>query len=176
MEWILGAGSDIAVNREQLKARREFIETVTGSKASPWQPILENKFFHCHSNDVINGVFITAHIGDVMTLGAWKAVWSSKFVVANTCVWERALHKKLLHIMTCNNRCVELFFAKQELGPDANGILRRSATLNDVGTFGFQTSMSERELFSNRKLGLYKAIQKSFERVSLILLPGDVYA
>jgi len=160
---------------EQLNARKQYIKDITASNVSPWQYILGKQFFHCRSNDMINGVFITAHIDDVMKLGALQAVWSSKFVVANTCVWERALHKKLLQIMTCNNRCVELFFAKQALSPDSNGILRRSATLNDVGTFGFQTSMSERELFSNRKLGLYKAIQKSFERVSPILLPGDVY-
>ena len=180
MEWILGAGSDIVVDNEQLNARKRFIETVTGANVSPWQKVLLRQksskgFFRCSSDDTENGVFITAHIDDVVQLAALRKIWSSKFVVADSCVWEIGTNKKLLYNMMRNNRQVELFFSKQELSLDQNQFMRRSVTINNIGEFGFQTSRSERDLFKYRNVGLYKAIQKSFDRVSPILLPGDLY-
>jgi hypothetical protein len=75
--------------------------------------------------------------------------------------------------MMAQNRDVELLFAKQELSIDRYQVFRRTTTINSVGRFGFQTSRSERELL-NRKNGLEHALRKSFERVSPIILTGDL--
>jgi hypothetical protein len=82
-------------------------------------------------------------------------------------------HKKLLYQLKRTNKKAELWFAKQELYVDETRLFRQSTTLYNVGQFGFQTSLSERELFRNRKKGLVEAIRQSFDRVSPIILLGD---
>lgn len=178
MKWIIGTGSDIAVDNNQLQARRDYIQSITDANVSMWNYIRINgqickEYLYCTSNDSVNGTFLTAHIDDVYKLCSLRGVFDSKFVVANTCIWERMSHKKLLYSMKKYNENIELWFAKQELTVNDFHILRQSTTIKNVGMFGFQTSLSERELFKNRSKGLMSAIRESFVRVSPIILPGD---
>ena len=159
-------------------ARSEYIRRVTASEVSAWSAIQVNghipsKFFCCTSNDEVDGTFITAHIGDVYKLCSLREVYGGKLVIANTCIWEKMSHKNLLLNMMRFNREVELWFAKQELSTDSSRIFRQSTTLKNIGQFGYQTSLSERELFTNRGRGLMEAIRESFIRVSPVILLGD---
>ncbi len=178
MRWIIGNGNDIAVDSNQVRARGDYIQCVTGAEVSAWSFIWVNEqlckeYLCCTSNDEIDGTFITAHIDDVYKLCSLREICIGKFVVANTCIWERMAHKKLLNNMRLFNQDIELWFAKQELSVDDNRILRQSTTVNNIGRFGFKTSLSERELFRNRGKGLMEAIRVSFVRVSPIILLGD---
>ena len=178
MRWIIGTGKDIAVDSNQVRARRDYIQRVTGVEVSAWSIIKVNgpvckEYFCCTSNDGINGTFITAHIDDIYNLCSLTEICIGKFVVANTCIWERMLDKKILFRMMSVNREVKLFFAKQELSVDTNRTFRQTTTLYNIGLFGFQTSLSERELFMNRGKGLMAAIGVSFVRVSPVILLGD---
>lgn len=178
MRWIIGNGKDIAADSNQVRMRGDYIQRVTGAEVSTWSFILVNgqvckEYLCCTSNDGIDGTFITAHIGDVYKLCSLREICMGKFVVANTCIWERMSHKNLMSSMMTLNRDIELWFAKQELSVDGNKIFRQSTTLNNIGRFGFQTSLSERELFMNRGKGLMEAIRMSFVRVSPVILLGD---
>ena len=175
MKWILGAGKEIVVDANQLKARSEYIRQITEADVSDWQPIQVNKrqFLCCVSNDEVDGVFITAHIGDVYMLSTLHQVCKSRVIIANTCIWERLADKKLLYCLQQNNPNSDLYFAKQEISIDSMRVFRQTTTLDNVGQFGFQTSLSERELFINRRRGFEEALKQSFERVSPILLLGE---
>lgn len=178
MRWIVSSEIDIAVDQDQLQARKAYIEQVTGSKVSAWHPMrinhqLSKEFVCCVSDDGIDGTFITAHIGQVYRLCELREIAEGEFVVANTCIWEHLAHKTLLRSLMCRNKDIRLWFAKQELSLDHCGIFRQSTTLTNVGDFGLQTSFSERELYRHRKKGLLCAIQKSFDLVSPVILPGE---
>lgn len=174
MRWILSAGKDIAVDGNQIQARMRYIQSVTNAKTSTWR-IMQVKgkaFYICESYDEINGTFITAHIYDVFMLCSLSDICASGFIVANTCIWHKDADKETLKRMRLFNKNIELWFAKQDLFLDGTQTLRQSTELNNIGLFGFQTSLSERNLFKNRKKGLVKAIRESFVRVSPIIL-GD---
>jgi len=178
VRWILGAGKDIAVDVDQLGARTVYIRRVTGADVTSWQYILidgkvDIRFFSCASNDFVDGVFITAHINDFGFLFSLRQVCESNMIVANTCIWGRLAHKGLLYRLRQSNPDLQLYFAKQELSVDVMRNFRQSTTILNVGQFGFQTSLSERELFVNRRIGFEQAIVQSFERVSPILLLGE---
>lgn len=178
MRWIISFSKDIAVDENQLHARSIYIRRVTDAKVSAWNFIQVNgqvsrKFLCCTSEDEVDGTFITAHIDDVYKLCSLRDVYGGKLIIANTCIWENLSHKNLLLNMMRFNREIELWFAKQELSIDNSLILRQSTTLNNVGQFGFQTSLSERKLFTNRGKGLMEAIRVSFVRVSPVILLGD---
>jgi hypothetical protein len=96
------------------------------------------QYLCCTSNDGVDGTFITAHIGDVYKLCSLKEIYTGKFVVANTCIWERMADKNLLSSMKIFIRDIELWFAKQELSVDGNRIFRESTTLNDIGSSDFE--------------------------------------
>ena len=178
MIWILGTSKDIAVNGNEIQARRNYIQYVTKTVVTDWNFIKINgqvckEFLCCTSDDDVHGTLITAHIQDVYKLCSMQEICNQKFVVANTCIWKKSAHKTLLNNMMSFNRSIELWFAKQELTVDSNRIFRQTTTLNNVGQFGFQTSLSERELFKNKSKGLMEAIKVSFNRISPILLTGD---
>ena len=177
MRWIIGFDKDIAGDNNQLQARSKYIEDVTKSKVSAWQYIQvngQNKFLYCISDDGVDGTLITAHISDVLFLCSLSEVQKSKLVIVNTCILEKMNDKKLLYRMININKEIELLIAKQELSIDRNRIFKQTNTINHIGKFGFQTSLSERQLFNNRKKGLLNAIRESFKRVSPILLPSDL--
>lgn len=176
MRWIVSAGADIAISTAQLEARRTFIAEVTTTTVSPWSPLRishTSVFYYCNSVDDIDGTFITAHVGEVYALCALPQIARGTLVVANTCIWHRMTHKRILAQLMSQNRNVRLWFAKQELSIDACGIFRQSTTLTNLGEFGFQTSFSERELYRYRRNGLLNSIEKSFQSVSPIILPGE---
>ena len=175
MKWILGAGKEIIVDENQLKARTIYIRNITRTDVSNWQSIQVNnrQFLYCVSNDVVDGVFITAHINDICILSTLRQVYESRIIIANSCIWKKLTHKKLLHQLYRSNPNIELYFARQELFIDPTHILRQTTTLLNVGQFGFQTSLSERELFRNRRKGFEDALKHCFERVSPILLTGE---
>ena len=174
MKWILGAGEDIVVDENQLKARTKYIRQVTESDVSNWRRIQMNgrQFLYCASNDIVDGVFITAHINDVFMLSTLRQVCESKIIIANTCIWERLADKRLLYRLRQINPNSDLYFAKQEIYFDSMQLFRQTTTLLDVGQFKFQSSLSERELFMYRRKGFEEAIKQSFEQVSPILLSG----
>ena len=68
-------------------------------------------------------------------------------------------------------------YAKDEsnntLEVEENYNLRQSTLLSYVGEFGFNTSLSERLLFSNRRKGFMKAVFLAFNKVSPVILPED---
>ena len=78
----------------------------------------------------------------------------------------------LYYMMNINKKAV-LWFSKQTLSLEENYNLRQSTLLSNVGTFGFNTSLSERLLFSNRHKGFMKAVSFAFDKVSPIILPQD---
>lgn len=171
MRWILSTDKEIMVDNKQVHARREYISDVTGVEVSAWSMIQVNgrAFYFCVSDDGINGTFITAHIHDVQMLCSLPDICACEFVVANTCVWHEGANKDILKRMKFINMNVELWFAKQELYSDGY-ILRQSTELNNVGQFRFQTSISERNLYRNRNKGFMNALQRSYFRVSPIIV------
>jgi hypothetical protein len=176
VKWILGAGKEIVVDASQLEARTKYISSVTGTDVSNWQSIKVNnrQFLCCISNDTVDGVFITAHIKDVYMLStAMHTIYERRIIIANTCILEKFADKNLLFQLNRNNPNLELFFAKQDLSIDRMHIFRQTTTLLNIGRFGFQSSLSERELFINRRKGFEEALRQSFVRVSPILLPGE---
>lgn len=175
MRWIIGYDKDIAVDSNQVRARRDYIQHVTGAEVTAWSFMLvngqvRNKYLCCTSKDEIDGTFITAHIDDVYWLCSLREILNGKFVIANTCIWKRMSDKTILSNMRNFNQDIELWFAKQELSLDGNRTLRESTTLNNVGQFGFRTSLSERKLFMYRRKGFMEALKVSFNRVSPIIL------
>ena len=175
MRWILGTGSGIEIDDDQLNARRVYIHRVTGAEVSVWKYLQVNEvsIYFCISIDSVNGTFITAHIDSIPKLCTIRDVYDGEVVVVNSCIWRRMVHKELLHRMMATNRSSELFFAKQELSIDKYRNFRQTTTIDHKGEFCFQTSRSERELFVHRKKGFKEALNKSFVRVSPILMLGD---
>lgn len=83
MRWIIG--NDIAVDSNQVQARRDYIQYVTGTEVSDWSFIQVNgqvsrRFLCCTSKDEIDGTFITAHIDDVYKLCSICEVYGGKLV------------------------------------------------------------------------------------------------
>jgi len=181
VDWIVSAGKDIAVDGNQLQSRRAYIHDVTNAEVGNWHYIHVNgkecrDFLRCVSSEGVDGTFITAHIYSVFWLCTLKGIADRQLVVANTCVWTPLAHKRLLLNMMKINPTVELRFAKQALSIESDWSIRQSVELRNMGTFGFQSSRSERELFRNRRDGFRPAIEKAFERVSPVLLPSDMGA
>ena len=159
-------------------ARLQYIQAVTDAPVTAWMTTQKNRafskpLFYCVSNDELNGTFITAHIGEVQRLCSVQEIAMSDFVIANTCIWEKSSNKQILYYMMNINKKAVLWFSKQTLSLEENYNLRQSTLLSNVGTFGFNTSLSERLLFSNRHKGFMKAVSFAFDKVSPIILPQD---
>ncbi len=178
MRWIVSFDKDIVNDNSQLEARHRFIQRVTGAEVTNWKVMQikgygSKKFWYCISNDFINGTFITAHIGEVQMICTLREVANGDFVIANSCIWEKSLDKRILHNMMKINRTVELWFAKQEVSVESGHVLRQCTTLNSLGEFGFHTSLSERQLFIKRRNGFKNALSEAFVKVSVVSLSGD---
>lgn len=167
MVWIVSA--EIAGSRAERKARLQYIKDVTGDKTVSWEKhrLGNREFYRCVSNDEINGVFVTAHNDIVFALSTLPGIANKDFIVANTCIWIKDLDKRMLQIMREINSTAQLFYAKQTL-EFLNGVkMVYSNSINDMGTFGFLTSKSERILYRNRKKGLMEAICSAFDLVTI---------
>ena len=83
-------------------------------------------------------------------------------VIINSCAMEEKSKLDCINIIKGKNPNSEIFYAKQELS--ASGCLMNY--IEDAGEFGFRSTMSERELFQQRRLGLVKAIRTVYEKVA----------
>lgn len=177
MRWIVSTGKDIYVDNIQLQARLNYIRQVTGAEVTEWRLLkikgTSKQFLYCISDDGLNGTFITAHIGEVQLICSLYEVACGDFVIANSCIWEKSLDKQILRNMMKINRNVELWFAKQEVSIERGHMLRQCTTLNNLGQFGFQTSLSERQLFAKRRNGFMAAVHEAYIKVSPVSLLGD---
>lgn len=72
MKWIVSALGEIVLNIQELHSRSEYIKLVADVEPTEWELLYssngEHKFYLCVTDDGINGVFVTGHIGDVMEL------------------------------------------------------------------------------------------------------------
>lgn len=178
MQWIISSDPQVFIDNSNMSARLQYIHSVTGSKVTGWAATRKNSvlpkiFFYCTSNDGLNGTFITAHIGEVLQLCSLQEIAARDFVIANTCMWEKSINKQILYHMMKINRKIDLWFSKQSLAVEENYRLRQSTMLSKFGEFGFDTSLSERMLFSNRRKGFMKAVAIAFNKVSPVILPED---
>ena len=167
MLWIVSAGIDGSI--VERKARLQFIKDVSGDYRVNWEkrtlPFVCD-FFMCETDDGINGAFFTAHNYEVYYFCCCPWIANKDFVVANTCIIQKA-DKKILQAMRGINDKAKLFFAKQTL-EILNGIkLIYTNSIDEVGNFGFLTSKSERILYRNRKKGIWEAVQNAFNLVTL---------
>ena len=178
MKWIVSSDPRIFVNRTHMLARLQYIQSVTDAPVTDWMinrksSAFPRSLFCCATNDELNGTFITAHIGEVQRLCSLREIAMGNFVIANTCIWEKTSNKKILYCMMQINKKAELWFSKQALAMEEDYNLRQSTLLSNVGEFGFDTSLSERLLFSNRHKGFMKAVSLAFNKVSPVILPED---
>lgn len=84
-------------------------------------------------------------------------------VVVNSCEIRESAKEECFRIMTKKNSRSEMFFSRQELSESGYKI----NYIENAGTFGFRSTISERELFQQRKLGLVKAIRTVYDKVIL---------
>ena len=178
MIWIVANDNQILGSASERQARMNYIKEVTSTKVSPWDYLYLNGkkhegFIYCESYDGINATFITAHIMQVEYLCSNPTIAFGEFVVANTCIWEKGSHKRILRNMMRYNPFVTLWFANQSLSIDIHHNFRQTNILTDVGLFGFKTSVSERKLYRTKKLGIRKAIELSFSKISPIEFVSD---
>ncbi len=177
MRWIVSTGKDIYVDNSQLQARLSYIRQVTNSEVTEWKILqiegTSKQFLYCISDDGLNGTFITAHIDEVRIICCLYDIASGDFVIANSCIWKKSLDKRILQDMMKVNRGIELWFAKQEVSVEGGHMLRQCTTLNNLGRFGFHTSLSERQLFTKRRNGFMAAVHEAYVKVSPVSLLGD---
>lgn len=169
MNWIVSDKALSSVN--ELTNRTEFIQEIAQTKVTRWSEqsckgsrLLSSpvKFYQCNSKKGEYGFFITAHINiEVQPILLHVLTKKKAFVVINSCAMSEATKAQCLSIVKSKNSGSELYFAKQTL--DETG--RALNYYDNVGAFGFATTVSERELFQNRKLGLTKALRTVFEKV-----------
>ena len=179
MIWLICARKGVDANREQFQSRTQYIQQATGACAvSDWLPIQNRDCFCCTSNDGINGAFITAHFNDVDMLFELYHVNSCDFIVVNTCLMDRWriaelrmlrdamgvdmwIPRQRLFVMAKDDASVRSLISNNLL-KDEGLMVVLFADYDWLGTFGFQTSLSERLLFKNRGKGFMAALGESF--------------
>ena len=70
-------------------------------------------------------------------------------------------YRKVIQLMKKQGHYVSLYYAHQK-----RTLTGQYVNLSYEGNFGFQTSVSERKLFRNRKKGLREAITLAFDHIS----------
>jgi hypothetical protein len=167
--WVVS--KEICNTQQELECRLKYIKDVTGAQVSAWSyyecaikrlGIVPAKlgFYKCQSYKGEYGVVITAHINEVSAIINSILDKKRAIVVINSCKLENGISKKILDLVIERNRQSEFFFAKQT--KDENGHLVNC--VDNLGEFGFNTTLSERKLFRQRKNGLVKAIRASFDK------------
>lgn len=167
--WVVS--KSVCNSFEELNSRHKYIKEVTKAEVTPWsESSCEYKwlgikrtcsFYVCKSKKGEYGIIITAHIPEIVAI--FKNLASSKraIIVVNSCEINKGVSSQFLSIVKQKNIYSELFYAHQEKHP--NGSLVNYA--DDVGDFGFRTTLSERMLFRHRNEGIIKAIRGSFQKV-----------
>lgn len=170
MIWIVS--KTVCKSQRELECRHKYIKDVTNARVSHWTEFeceikrfgkITTKFnyYMCKSDKGEYGIVITAHIGEVAAIINSVIEKKRAIVVINSCKLEKDTSKKFLDVVMTKNGQSELFFAQQEAND--RGYLVNYA--DNVGEFGFSTTLSERELFRYRHEGFIKSIRKSFEKV-----------
>ena len=100
------------------------------------------------------GLIITAHM-NIEVQPILQQILSQKkaLVVINSCEIQKSAKEECYRIITSKNSQSEMYFAKQEVSDSGY----RINYMENVGAFGFPTTLSERELFQQRRLGLIKS-------------------
>lgn len=169
MIWIVSKA--LVVSKEELNNRHQIIQEITQAKVSPWSehycksarwPHTPFGFYQCVSQKGEYGIVITAHM-NIEVQPILQQVLSTKkaFVVINSCEIRKSAKDECFRIVISKNSQSEMYFAKQEMS-DSGYLINY---MENAGMFGFQTTMSERELFQQRRLGLVKAIRIVYDKV-----------
>ena len=169
MIWIVSEA--LVVSEEELNNRHQVIQEITQVKVSPWSkhycksarwPHAPFAFYQCVSQKGEYGLVVTAHM-NLEVQPILQQVLSPKkaLVVINSCEIRKSAKDECFRIVTSKNSQSEMYYAKQEMSN--SGYLINY--MENAGAFGFQTTMSERELFQQRRLGLVKAIRTVYDKV-----------
>ncbi len=171
MIWIVS--KEATKSADELPFRHEFIEDVTQVRVSPWQeracavdcslqrPV---EFYQCMSPKGEYGLVITAHIKEIPSLIHYVVTEKRAIIAINSCVLQKEYLKGFLEQVKRKNRYSELYYAKQKWYEE-DTVKALVNFVDDVGSFGFDTTQSERELFVCRNMGLTKAIKSAFDKV-----------
>lgn len=166
MIWIVS--ESLVDSAEELDNRHQVIQEIAQVKPSSWSKHCCKSastpfgFYQCISRKGEYGVVITAHMNtEVQSI--LRQILSTKkaLVVINSCEIQKSVKEECFRIITSKNPQSEMFFAKQEVF----NLRYRVNYMENVGTFGFPTTRSERELFQNRQMGLVKAIRAVYDKV-----------
>jgi len=169
--WVIS--KRLVASKEELDNRHQVIQEITQAKVSQWSehccsgarwPYTPFEFYQCYSPKGEYGLIVTAHM-NIEVQPLLQQVLSTKkaLVVINSCEIKKSVKDECFRIVTSKNPQSELYFAKQEMSD--SGYLFNY--MDNVGAFGFQTTLSERELFQQRQLGLAKAIRTVYDKVIL---------
>lgn len=171
MLWIVDDSSEIAGDQGTLRARKEYIVELTKSKVSNWER-WGGYFFRCESDDNCRGVFITTHNYRVGLLCSNPEMYDCGLIVVNSCMIDDVGNQVQLYELRQKNKDIRLYYAVQEIVKTESGEKVSMNSIENVGTFGFPTSESERRLFRSRDEGFVKALDKAFVEVKPLLTLG----
>lgn len=170
MIWVVS--KTVCKTKQELDYRHNYIKEITNANVSNWKEFectnsrfvffpWKVEYYMCLSDRGEYGIVITAHINEVSAI--FNNIIRNKcaIVVVNSCELVKGGSTKFLDMVLSKNKQSELFFAKQDI--NENGEFVNYA--DNVGKFGFRTTLSERQLFMQRNIGLTKAIRKSYEKV-----------
>ena len=171
MNWIVSKKA--CETDAELKSRWEYIKKTTGVIPSAWS--VERcspydsyrrlpEYYICRTKKGEYGIIITAHIYEVLPILNTVMQRKRAIVVINSCMINAEARANLYKFILSKHPHSELFFAKQENRNSSNPALVNY--IDNVGTFGFGTTNSERELFMNRSQVLIMAIRGAFDRIT----------
>lgn len=169
MIWVVSKA--LVVSQDELNNRHQVIQEIAQTKVSPWSehycrsnrwPHTPIGFYQCVSYKGEYGIVITAHM-NIEVQPILQQVLSPKkaLVVINSCEIRKGAKDECFRIVTAKNPQSEMYFAKQEIS-DSGYLINY---IENAGAFGFQSTISERELFQQRRLGLVKAIRTVYDKV-----------
>lgn len=172
MIWIVS--KELLEDGSELENRHQYIEAVTGTHVTPWQEVacmsMRSRcrtitYYRCKSDKGEYGIVITAHMrDDVQSILINELSYKRAIVVINSCGIDKQTINECGSIVRSKNPNSEILLANQEhsaKGKDIN-------YLDNVGSFGFPTTNSERELFQQRRVGFIKAIRKAYNKVVIL--------
>lgn len=179
MFWVVS--SSIVQSDSELEFRKAYIESVSDTRVSEWikcecrhRNFLSKtvSYYICHSQKGEYGFVITAHMNlEVQVILKNELTTKKAIVVIDSCAINRNTVKDCLTIIKKKNKNSEVLFAKQE--ESSNGYFM--SYIEDVGSFGFSTNNSERELFQKRDKGLIKALRAAFVNVNKLEFKAFLY-
>ena len=160
MIWIVSEA--VSGSTKELKKRHEYIQEVTKVNVSPWiKRTLSTGKFMWRTVNIYQCASRKAHIEEVPIILKETITSKRAIVVVNSCIMKKSVGRDCLSFVKKQNGSSRLFFAKQEMSH--SGALVNFT--DNVGTFGFSTTLSERELYIHRNDNIIKAITLSYNEV-----------